>query len=196
MTRPDAEPIASVAAPAVAAPAAAPAVLPAQPGPAGGRHRPGVLREILGRDADEDRALPDLPPLPADPAWRIEHLPLVTAAGIALVLCAASIGLLAGDPATALGAAAGVLLVTVGITMSTLAIAWADAVRPALVMPVGLLTYVVKYLLIALILVSAAVNGWSGTGPMAWGVAAGAVILTAVQVWWVSRLARRPRRAP
>jgi hypothetical protein len=166
--------------------------IPAQAEPAVIERRPGVLRTILGHDQDdEDRPLPDLPPLPADPRWRIEHMPMVLAAGFALVFCAASVGFLLDGPTAALGAAAGVFIVTVGYSMSTLAVAWADAIRPALVMPIGLSAYVIKYLLIALIMMAVAGNGWAGGVPMAWGIAAGAVVLTAVQVWWVSRLARR-----
>ena len=150
-------------------------------------------RTILGRDQDDDddQPLPELPPLPEDPRWRIEHMPMVVAAGFALVLCAASAGFFVDGPAAALGAAAGVFIVTIGYSMSTLAVAWADAIRPALVMPIGLTAYVIKYLLIALIMMAVAGNGWAGGVPMAWGIAAGAVVLTAVQVWWVSRLARR-----
>jgi len=60
--------------------------VPEQPEP----RRAGVVKTILGRDdEDDDRPLPQLPPLPADPRWRIEHLPLVLAAGFAVVLCAA-----------------------------------------------------------------------------------------------------------
>ncbi|GAA0801915.1 hypothetical protein [Spirilliplanes yamanashiensis] len=140
---------------------------------------------------DDDRPLPQLPPLPADPRWRIEHLPMVAAAGFALVFCAGSAGFFLGGPTAALGAAAGVFVVTVGATMSTLAIAWADAVRPALVMPVGLLAYVIKFALVAFVMLSVGESGWAGGVPMAWGLAGGVVALTAVQAWWVARLARR-----
>ena len=166
--------------------------VPSQAEPAEFQSRPGVLRTILGRDQDdEDQPLPDFPPLPEDPRWRIEHMPLVVAVGFALVLCAASVGFLVDGGTAALGAASGVLVVTIGYSMTTLAIAWADALRPALVMPVGLAAYVIKYLLIGFIMVAVAGNGWAGGIPMAWGIAAGAVLLTAVQVWWISRLARR-----
>lgn len=158
-------------------------VLPVQP-------HPGVVRTILGHDED-DRPLPELPPLPADPRWRIEHLPFVTAVGAALVLCAASAGFLAGGPVAALGAAAGVLVVTVGVTLTTLVIAWADAIRPALVLPVGLAIYVIKYSLIVFLLFAVASSGWAGARPMYWGVAVGAVLLTGVQAWWLTRLSRR-----
>lgn len=152
----------------------------------------GIVRTILGRDDDDDdRPLPDLPPLPADPRWRIEHLPLVSAIGAALVLCAFSIGFLAAGMPGALGAAGGVLVVTVGVTLTTLAIAWADVIRPELVMPVGLGVYVVKYAAIVFLLFAVAGSGWSGARPMFWGVAVGAVLLTGIQAWWLTRLASR-----
>jgi hypothetical protein len=153
---------------------------------------PGVIRTILGKDdEDDDRPLPELPPLPEDPRWRIEHLPFVLAAGFALVLCAASAGFFLGGVTAALGAAAGALVVTVGVSLTTLVIAWADVIRPALVMPVGLAVYVIKYSLIVFLMIGVASSGWAGGRPMAWGIAGSAVVLTAVQVWWLARLARR-----
>jgi hypothetical protein len=152
-----------------------------------------VRHGLFGRplDDEDDRPLPDLPPLPEDPRWRLAHLPMVAAAGMAFVLFAATIGFLTGGPTAALGAAAGVFVVSVGLTMSTLVIAWADAVNPALIMPLGLLAYVVKYALISVMMLTVAANRWPGGLPMAWGIAGGVVALTAVQVWWVSRLDRR-----
>ena len=59
-------------------------------------------------DEDDDRPLPDLPPLPADPRWRVEHLPFVRPSGRAGAL--RGVGrLLPAAVAAALGAAAGVL---------------------------------------------------------------------------------------
>ena len=152
-----------------------------------------VRRGLFGRplDDEDDRPLPDLPPLPEDPRWRLAHLPMVAAAGMAFVLFAATIGFLTGGPTAALGAAAGVFVVSVGLTMSTLVIAWADAVRPALILPAGLLTYVIKFALIAFIMIGVADSGWPGGLPMAMGIAGGVVVLTAVQVFWVLRLLRR-----
>ena len=180
--------------------------VPSQKEPAEIERRPGVLRTILGRDQDdEDQPLPDFPPLPEDPRWRIEHMPLVVAVGFALVFCAASVGFLVDGTTAALGAAAGVLVVTIGYSMTTLAIAWADALRPTLVMPIGLAAYVIKYILIAFIMVTVAGNGWTGGIPMAWGIAAGAVLLTGTfpRVDWTAHdrpgqglfHSNRPRRA-
>jgi hypothetical protein len=142
-------------------------------------------------DEDEDRPLPDLPPLPADPRWRVAHLPFLTVVSFALLLCAASVGFFAGGATAALGAAAGVLLVAVSFTMSTLVVAWADTVRPALVLPLGLLTYVVKYTLLGVIMVMVINSGWPGRVALGWGVVAGVVVWTAVQAWWLGRLVRR-----
>jgi hypothetical protein len=142
------------------------------------------------RDADADIPLPDLPPLPADPRWRVRHLPMLTAISFALVLCAASVGLLTGGPDAALGAAGGVLVVNVSFTISTLVVAWADTVRPALLMPIGMATYVIKYTLIVAIMIGVASSGWAGGRAVAYGIIGGAVLLTAAQVWWIGRLAR------
>lgn len=143
------------------------------------------------RDADEDdRPLPDLPPLPADPRWRVEHLPLLVATSIALLLCAASVGWLAGGTPAALGAAAGVAITGVSYTMSTLVIAWADTVRPNLVMPLGVATYVLKYTLLGVILAFLVTTGWPGRVALGWGIAAGVLCWTGVQIWWLTRLSR------
>jgi hypothetical protein len=149
-----------------------------------------VPKQGLDR-AGDDPPLPELPPLPADPRWRVEHLPLLTASSMALLLCAASAGYLAGGVTDAFAAAAGVAIVTVSYTMSTLVIAWADTVRPALLMPLGLLVYMVKYALLGIILVFTVESSWTGKAALGWGVVAGVVGWTAVQIWWVTRLSHR-----
>jgi hypothetical protein len=141
-------------------------------------------------DEIDDRPLPDLPPLPADPRWRVAHLPFLSAVSGALLLCAASAGFFAGGAVPALGAAMGVLIVTISFTMSTLVIAWADTVRPALLMPLALLTYVLKYSILGVVLAFGVDSGWAGRVALGWGIVAGVVVWTAVQAWWFTRLAR------
>jgi hypothetical protein len=150
---------------------------------------PGVPERGFDRD---DRPLPELPPLPADPRWRVSHLPFLTAVSAALLLCAASAGFLAGGSASALGAATGVLIVTISYTMSTLVIAWADTVRPALLMPLALLTYVVKYTILGVVLAYGVSSDWGGKTALGWGIVAGVVVWTGVQAWWFT-VARRPK---
>ncbi len=140
-------------------------------------------------DLDE-RPLPDLPPLPADPRWRVAHLPFLSAVSGALLLCAASAGFFAGGSVLALGAATGVLIVTLSFTMSTLVIAWADTVRPALLLPLALLTYVLKYGILGVVLAYGVDSDWPGKAALGWGVVAGVVTWTAVQAWWFTRLTR------
>ncbi|HEU4346202.1 MAG TPA: hypothetical protein VFR35_00310 [Actinoplanes sp.] len=149
------------------------------------------MTEPSSTTARDDRPPPDLPPLPADPRWRVAHLPFVTAVSFALLLCAASVGFLAGGGPAALGAAAGVAIVTVSFTMSTLVIAWADTVRPALVMPLGLLAYVLKYTLLGVVLAFLVSSGWPGRVALGWGIVAGVLGWTVVQIWWVTRLTLR-----
>jgi hypothetical protein len=139
---------------------------------------------------DDDRPLPDLPPLPADPRWRVAHLPFLTAISVALLLCAASAGFFAGGAPSALGGAAGVLIVTVSFTMSTLVIAWADTVRPALLMPLALLTYVFKYGALGVVLAFGVSSDWPGKDALGWGIVAGVVVWTAVQAWWFHKVSR------
>jgi hypothetical protein len=162
------------------------------PEPAAVERPPAVVpKQGPGRD-DDDRPLPDLPPLPADPRWRVEHLPFLSAVMIAAVLCAASIGWVNGGAPVSLGAAAGVLITAASYTMSTLVIAWADTVRPALVMPLGMAAYVVKYTLLGVILAFSVTSDWAGRSALGWGVVAGVLVWTAVQVWWMH--GRRPSK--
>ena len=130
----------------------------------------------------------DLAPPPADPRWRVAHLPFLTAVSFALVLCAASAGFLTGGAGAALGAALGVLIVTISYTMSTLVIAWADTVRPALLMPLGLLTYVLKYSILGVVLAYGVSTDWSGKAALGWGIVAGVLVWTGVQVWWFTKI--------
>lgn len=123
-----------------------------------------------------------------DPRWRVAHLPFLTAVSAGLLLCAASAGYFAGGSASALGAALGVVIVTVSYTMSTLVVAWADTVRPALIMPLALLTYVLKYSILGVVLVYGLSTEWTGKAALGWGIAAAVVVWTAVQAWWFTAL--------
>ncbi|MCY1140498.1 hypothetical protein OWR29_21075 [Actinoplanes sp. Pm04-4] len=131
-----------------------------------------------------------MPPLPADPRWRVAHLPFLSAVSFALLMCAASAGFFAGGAPAALGAAAGVLIVTVSFTMSTLVIAWADTVRPALLMPLALFTYVLKYSALGVVLAFGVSAQWPGKNALGWGIVAGVVVWTAVQAWWFHKVSR------
>ena len=129
---------------------------------------------------------------PANPGWRVAHLPFLTAVSFALLLFAASAGFLSGGAPSALGAALGVLIVTISYTMSTLVVAWADTVRPALLMPLALFTYVLKYSVLGLVLAYGVSTSWTGKDALGWGIVAGVVVWTGVQAWWFTAV-RRPK---
>jgi hypothetical protein len=118
---------------------------------------------------------------------RLRHLPSgLIASAVLLVLGAVLGGVLRGG-AGAAGAAAGVLLVATSYTVSSLVIAWADSVRPALIMPVGLLTYAAKFTLIGILMAVIAGTGWTGLPAMGVGVIAGALGWTTAQAVWTWR---------
>lgn len=127
----------------------------------------------------------------ADPSWRLEHFPMLTAVSVALVFFASSAGFLLGGPDSALGAAAGVLIVSVSYSVSMLVIAWADTVRPGLLMPLGLITYVVKYSLLGVVLALGVAIEWPGWVALGWGIVAGVAVWTGMQVWSTLRSVKR-----
>ncbi|KUL40691.1 hypothetical protein [Actinoplanes awajinensis] len=150
---------------------------------------PAAAEQSSGRvpETDDDLPLPDLPPLPKDPRWKVEHLGFLTVVSFALLMCAASVGFLTSGPVAALAAAGGVLIVTVSYSLTTLVVAVADTIRPALVMPLGMLTYVVKFSLLGVILAYGVSSDWSGKNALGLGIVAGVVVWTSVQAWWVTR---------
>jgi len=154
------------------------------------RQRALEFQRAQVKEDDDDRPLPDLPPLPADPRWRVAHLPFLSAVSFALLLFAASAGFLTGGAPSALGAASGVLIVTVSFTMSTLVIAWADTVRPALLMPLALFTYVLKYSALGVVLAFGVSTAWAGKDALGWGIVAAVVVWTAVLAWWFHMVSR------
>jgi hypothetical protein len=131
-----------------------------------------------------------------DRGWRLRHLPLLLTVSGVLIAAAALLGGVLRDGAGAVGAALGVGIVTASYLISTLLIAWADAVRPALVLPVGMTAYAVKFTVIGVVMAAVAASGWDGLVPLGLGVVAGVVAWTATQIIWVvrnpPRLAYRP----
>ena len=123
---------------------------------------------------------------PADRHWRLRHLPAVLAVSAALLVVAAGIGGLAAGGTGAAGAMAGVGLVTVSYLSSTLVIAWADSVHPALVLPFGVAMYVAKFSVIGVVMAGVADSGWAGLGPLGFGVIAGVIAWTGTNIWWIS----------
>ncbi|MEV6813243.1 hypothetical protein [Micromonospora sp. NPDC051296] len=137
---------------------------------------------------------PGVPPMSAPRAGepgairaRLPHLrlPLLACAVLALVGVPAA-ALLRG-PTGAAGVAAGIALVIVSYLISSLSVAWADAVHPKLIMSVGLLTYVTKIVFLGVALAAVAATGWSGLPDMGVSIIAAVVVWTGAHLTWALR---------
>ena len=118
---------------------------------------------------------------------RLRHLPAgLAAAAFALVACVAVGAATAGVPG-ALGAAAGVGLAVLSFVLSSVVVAWADLVNPPLILPVGMVAYVLKFAAFGGLLYVASRYEWAGLRAMAAGLAATALLWVAAQAVWVYR---------
>lgn len=115
---------------------------------------------------------------------RVRHLRAGLLASAALfVLGLPPAALVAGSAGVA-GIAAGVGLVAASYTVSTLVIAWVDVVDRRLVLPVGLLTYTLKFIMIGVLMGAISSAGWPGLVPMGVAILATALAWIAAQSWW------------
>jgi hypothetical protein len=112
--------------------------------------------------------------------------PAMITTGVAGVI-AAIVGAVLQGAAGAIGAAAGMALVMASYGVSTLIIAWVDRVNRSMLMIVGMATYAVKFALLFALVGWVATQGWIGTKAMGFGVLAGVLIWTTVQVWWTAK---------
>lgn len=118
---------------------------------------------------------------------RIPHLPTALwSTGVLLVLAVIA-GFLYDGPVAAAGAALGVALVGVSYVASTLAIAWADSVRPQLVLAVGLVAYTIKFTYIGLGMAALAAAEWAGLPAMGVSLIVAVVVWNAAQIWYIVR---------
>jgi sugar phosphate permease len=118
---------------------------------------------------------------------RLRHLPSGLLASAVLLLVGVPVGWLVRSGTAAAGVAAGVALVAASYTVSSLVIAWADSINPRLVMPIGLLTYAVKFTLIGIALAAVAAADWAGLPAMGVGIIVAAIGWMVAQAWWTWR---------
>jgi hypothetical protein len=101
-----------------------------------------------------------------------------------LLVVGVVVGALLRGGAGAGGAAAGVGLVATSYVVGSVVIAWADSVDPRLILPVGLMTYVLKFTLIGVVMAAIAASGWAGLYPMGVAVLGTAFGWIVAQSWW------------
>ncbi len=118
---------------------------------------------------------------------RLRHLPSGLIASAVLLVLGAPVAWLVAGGAAAGGVAAGVGLVAASYAVSSVIIAWADSVEPRLIMPVGLMTYVVKFAAIGVIMWIIAGTGWAGLPAMGIAIIGTALGWTVAQAIWTWR---------
>ncbi len=118
---------------------------------------------------------------------RLTHLPSGLVASAGLLVLGVALGALLRGAAGALGAAAGVLIVAASYTASSLVIAWADSIDPRLVLPAGLMTYMLKFTVLGVLLLALAGRGWAGQAPMGVAIMITALGWTVAQAVWTWR---------
>nr|MDT0662889.1 hypothetical protein [Micromonospora sp. DSM 115978] len=144
---------------------------------------------MSARTPTEPAALVAAPPAgqPGAIRRRLPYLRATLPASAVLLVVGVLVGgLLRGFPGAA-GAAAGVALVTVSYLISGLSVAWADAVHPRLIMSVGLLTYVVKIVILGVVMAGVAATDWAGLAPMGVAIIVAVLVWTAFHLAWVLR---------
>jgi hypothetical protein len=118
---------------------------------------------------------------------KMRHLPVGLAVSGAVLVLAVAAGAFTGGATDALGAAAGVGIVVLSFVSSTVMVAWVDTVDRRLLLPIGLMTYVLKILLLGTLLYVANRSGWPGLRAFGWGVGAATFGWVTTQVIWVYR---------
>lgn len=114
---------------------------------------------------------------------KLEFLPFLSKLSLIIGAVAAVAGLIFAGWTGGLGAAAGVGVAAGGFVLSTLAIAWVEKVNRSMLLPAALSAYTTKLAAFALIL--SAVEQWSGSVPMAFGIAAGVLGWVFGYAWWL-----------
>lgn len=131
---------------------------------------------------------------PAPKGWRLHQLwlPLICTS---VVLLAATVvaGFIRGVPQAA-GMFAGIGVVAASYAVTMLVLAWADSVKSSWVLPLGVLTYVVKFTVIGAVLASVAAAGWEGLPAMGLGVIIGLLTWIPAQIVALNRYNRRAER--
>ena len=68
---------------------------------------------------------------------------------------------------------------------SSFVIAWADSIHPRMVLPVGLLTYVVKFAALGVGMYALASTGWDGLPALGVAVIVATLAWATAHAWWL-----------
>jgi hypothetical protein len=118
---------------------------------------------------------------------RLRHLPASLVAAAVLLVVAVPLGWVARGGAGAAGVLAGVALVAFSYLVSSLVVAWVDLVNRAMLLPIVLLTYVLKFTLFGLVMWRVSNTAWRGLQVMGVAVIVATIVWTGAQMWWTLR---------
>ena len=116
---------------------------------------------------------------------RLTHLPVGLKVTAVLLVLAVIGGAVSGGIHGAGGAVAGVMLVAASYVGSSFVIAWADSIHPRMVLPVGLLTYVVKFAALGGGMYALASTGWDGLPALGVAVIVATLAWATAHAWWL-----------
>ncbi|GGM44056.1 hypothetical protein GCM10011608_31000 [Micromonospora sonchi] len=118
---------------------------------------------------------------------RLPHLRLPLLACAALAVAGVPVAAWLRGTTGAAGVVAGIGLVVVSYLISSLSVAWADAVHPKLIMPVGLVTYATKMIFLGVVMAAVAATGWAGLPDLGVAVIAAVLVWIGAHVAWALR---------
>jgi hypothetical protein len=116
---------------------------------------------------------------------RLTHLPVGFKVTAVLLVLAVIAGAAFDGFVGVAGAVAGVVLVAASYIVSSVVIAWADSVNRTLVLPVGLLTYVVKFTALGFAMYALADTGWDGLPALGVAVIVATLTWASAHAWWL-----------
>jgi hypothetical protein len=116
---------------------------------------------------------------------RLRHLPTTLGATGVVLVAAVLIAWLVGGVTPALGAAAGVGLVLVSHLVSNLVVAWVDMVARHMLLPVVLMTYVLKFTVFGVVMYRVDQAEWAGLPALGITVIAATAVWIGAQLYWI-----------
>ena len=116
---------------------------------------------------------------------RLRHLPTTLGATAVLLVIAIAIAWPLRGGTAALGVLAGVGLVAVSHLVSSLVVAWVDMVARNMLLPVVLLTYVLKFALFGVVMYRVNQAEWAGLPALGVTVIAGTCVWIGAQLSWI-----------
>jgi hypothetical protein len=160
------------------------AAAPAEPGSVQRAARGAPASRVPGWDTPTPSPSTVDHALGLTPPSRVAHLRIGLLTSCVVAVPAIGIGAAVAGVAGALGALGGVLAIAASFVISTLAVAAADARDPALVLPVGLFTYIVKVVVVGVIAFGVSHGHAQWHAVTGWTVVATTISWAVAQAWW------------